>query len=237
MPGIEKAGVLRVAGEDNLFSHYTDEQGKHGFEYELIKAYADNQKLKLIYTIKTNLNDGLEMLLNDQCDVMIGPIPITLELKKEVDFTDYFLESHLVLIQRKNSKIRPTQVVRNMIGLGGKKIHTTNNKAQITRLHHLSSEISDTINIRILEHSSNERLISLVASGLINYAVCDYNIAKSFLERYPNIDIETPVGFNQYQGWAIKPGKELLLTSLNEFIANYKKSAEFAELKAKYGIH
>jgi hypothetical protein len=46
--------------------------------------------------------------------------------------------------------------------------------------------------------------------------------------------VETPVGFNQMQAWAVKPGRKALLDSLNVFIVDYKKSPDFSRLLNTY---
>jgi membrane-bound lytic murein transglycosylase F len=235
-PLIVRSGALRVCGEDDLFSHYVDEKGEHGFQYEMIQTFAQRHNLKLQFIVENSLDKRLEMLRNERCDLLVGPLPITSDFQKEVLFTQPYMESRMVLVQRKNSKLQPGEVVRNMIDFGGKHIYSNGNKAQTDRLHHLASEISDTIHIRRIRNASNERLISLVASGLIDYAVCDMYVAKSFQKRYTSIDVETPIGFNQFQAWAVKPDRVILLDSLNAFIQDFCNSYEFEILKSNYQI-
>jgi membrane-bound lytic murein transglycosylase MltF len=234
--GIKKDGVLRICGEEDLFSFYSDEEGTHGFHYELVQAFAKKHGLQVIYTSKNNLEDRIKSLQNDECDLLVGPLPITSDLGNILVFTEPLYVSQFVLIQRKNTKIIPHKMVRNLINFGDKDIYTTHNRAIESRLHHLSAEISDTIRIRNWNNADNERLIALVASGLIDYGACDMYVAQSYLKRYPSIDCETAISFNHFEAWAIKPGKTELLDSLNAFISSYKNGLEYAELKSKYNI-
>jgi membrane-bound lytic murein transglycosylase MltF len=233
-PMIQKTGILRVCGEEDLFSFYSDENGTHGFHYETAKAFADRHHLKLVYKSEASLNKRLKMLKDEKCDILTGPLPVTGSLKEKVAFTQTILESKLVLIQRRDAKNRPNELVRNIVNFGGKRIHTCDNPAYIERLHHLAAEISDTIHIQKMSSADNEKLIALVASGLIDYAVCDKHVAKAYRERYPSVDVNTPIGFNQLQAWAVKPGRNILLDSLNSFIQEYQKSPEFTRLLEKY---
>lgn len=234
--GIKKTGVLRICGEEDLFSYYSDDAGMHGFHYELVQAFAKKHGLKVIYKSKNNLEDRIKSLQDDECDLLIGPLPVTADLRKVLYFTEKLYESRFVLIQRKNTTIIPHKIVRNLIYFGGKDIYTTQNRAIESRLHHLSAEISDTIRIRNWHNADSERIISLVASGLIDYGACDWYVAQSYLKRYPSIDCETTIGFNHFEAWGVKPGKTELLDSLNAFINTYTQGVEYEQLLNNYNI-
>lgn len=233
-PKIEKEGILRACGEEDLFSYQQQRDSASGFYYEMAKAFANRHHLKLIYLSESSLSKRLKMLEDNQCDLLTGPLPVISSLRKQVDYTKNILESKLVLIQRKSDKSRPEDMVRNQIDFSGKRIYICENRAYMERLYHLAAEICDTIQIRTLVGYNSERMIAQVAAGLIDYAVCDKQVAKAYRKIYPAIDVETPVGFNQMQAWAVKPGKKALLDSLNVFITEYKKSPEFTRLIQKY---
>ncbi len=233
-PKIKKDGILRVCGEEDLFSFYQYNDSSFGFYYEMAKAFADFHHLQLIYVGEASLKMRLKMLEDNQCDILAGPLSVVSDLRKQVDFTKSILESKLVLIQRKSNKQNPNDVVRNQIDFSGKQIYICENRVYMQRILHLAAEISDTIYIRTLVGYNSERMIAQVAAGLIDYAVCDKQVAKAYLDKYPNIDVETPVGFNQMQAWAVKPGRKALLDSINVFITEYKKSPAFSRLLQKY---
>ncbi len=233
-PRIQKEGVLKVCGEKDLFSFYQQRDSTFGFYYEMMKAFADKHHLKLVYMAESSLGKRLSMLEDNQCDVLSGPLPVITDLRRQVSFTKSILESKLVLIQRKNSNGNVGEVVRNQVDFRGKIIHICDNQAYMQRLNHLAAEISDTIYVRTMMGFDSERMIAQVAAGLIDYAVCDKQVAKAYRSKYSAIDVETPVGFNQMQAWAVKPGSKALLDSLDVFIAEYKKSPEFSRLIQKY---
>ena len=233
-PKIKKEGLIRVCGEADLFSFYQHQDSTFGFYFEMAKAFADRHHIKLTYIGESSLSNRLKMLENNQCDLLTGPLAVVLDLRKDVDFTKSILESKLVLIQRRSGKNSPINLVRNQVDFRGKQIYICDNQSYMQRLQHLAAEIGDTIYIRTLLGYNSERMIAQVAAGLIDYAVCDKQVAKSFRAKYSNIDVETPVGFNQMQAWAVKPGRKALLDSLNVFITDYKKSPEFSRLIQKY---
>lgn len=233
---IKRKGVLRVCIEENPFNCYLDETGRHGFHYELVKDFANRHNLTLELIFENDLHHMLHCIQKNECDLIVGQLPITSDLKKKVQFTLPLIESRMMLLQRKNTKIRPNSIVRNMMDFGGKNIYTNDHLGQINRLHHLASEIGDTIHIRKIKNASNERLIALVAAGLIDYAVCDLYISQAYRKNYPSVDAKTPIGFHQLQAWATALNKSSLLDSLNVYLDSRLKSPGFNELKRRYQI-
>jgi membrane-bound lytic murein transglycosylase MltF len=200
----------------------------------MMKAFADRHHLELIYTSQINMEKRIEHLIAGRYDVLSGPMPIIRTWRNRIDYTIPIIESKWVLVQRSSHHGRALSLIRQQVNLSGKNLFVGENQAVINRIHHLETEISDTIYIRQAPGSNSERLIAIVSEGLANFSVCDKQVAKSYLNQYPNIDIKTPIGFNQLQAWAVKPGNKALLDSLNVFIADYKKSPAFTRLLEKY---
>ncbi|MCE5174281.1 MAG: transporter substrate-binding domain-containing protein [Bacteroidales bacterium] len=234
MPRIIKRGVIRVCGEEDLFSFYTDRYGPHGFHYELAKAFADRHHLDLEYISKADFEDRLELLHAGKCDILAGPLPMIKELQGQVAYTEPLLESCLVLIQRDKAHNDAKKPVRDPVLLGRKKIFFTAHSPNIIRTHHLSIEICDSIYIRYIPGFNTEDNIKAVSNKFVNFFVCDKMVARSYLKKYPGIDIQTRIGFTQIQVWAVRPEKNSLLDSLNIFISEYRKSPAFARLLKKY---
>jgi membrane-bound lytic murein transglycosylase MltF len=231
---IQKRGVLRICGEEDHFSFYTEKDSLRGFYYEIAKAFADKHHLNLVYISENSLKKRLELLDAGACDIVSGPLPVVSDLTEQVSYSLPIIESKLVLIQRRSEQNKNIQPIRNQVDLRGKHIAVGESSPSIERLHHLEAEISDTIYIRELVGYNSEKMIAMVAAGLEDFAVCDKQVAKAYLKRYPSIDIETSVGFNQLQAWGVKPGKKMLLDSLNLFLSDYKKSPAFTRLLQKY---
>ena len=57
--------------------------------------------------------------------------------------------------------------------------------------------------IKEIEKYGPEQLISLVAHGDIDYAVCDESIARAVADSLSQIDISTAISFTQFYSWAV----------------------------------
>lgn len=234
MPKIIKRGVIKVCGEEDLFSFYTDKKGFHGFHYELAKAFSDRYNLELVYICETDFNNRINLLKSGKCDILSGPLPIISELRNTIAYTEPLYESKLMLVQRNKDHNKDKKPIRDQILLRGKRIAVTEHSPNILRIRNLANEISDSIHISEYVGYKSEDLIEAVAYGVLNFAACDKFVARSYLKKYPAIDVQTNIGFTQFQAWAVRPEKKALLDSLNRFISEYKKSPAFARLLEKY---
>jgi membrane-bound lytic murein transglycosylase F len=102
------------------------------------------------------------------------------------------------------------------------------------QLYLTAKEIGDSINIIEVPYDP-EKLIQHVASGEIEYTVCDENLALVNSTYYPDIDVSTPVSLSQSISWGIRKNNSVaLLAELNRWITIYKKTESYTQLYAKY---
>ena len=108
-------------------------------------------------------------------------------------------------------------LIRNQIDLGGKTIYVQKKSAFASRIKNLSEEIGENINIIEIDSLEVEEIISLVASGDIQYTVCDENVALVNKTYYNNIDVSTAISFPQNLAWAVKKDSDSLLLTVNKW--------------------
>lgn len=226
---IQERGVLRVCGEYDPFGFFTDDNGQHGFHYEIALDFAEKYDLELKYLYEANFSTRLKLLQTGKYDIITGPLPVITELKPVLAYTEPLYTSRLMLIQLK--KDNP---IRNQVELAKKTVIVPLHSPNLSRLHHLATEISDSIHIREIRVFNSEELITLVSEGKADFSVMDERVAKACQHSFNTIDCKTPLGFNQFQAWAVRKNSVALLDSLNQFIISYKKSPAYTRLLRKY---
>ena len=118
--------------------------------------------------------------------------------------------------------------------LAQKTLHVIKGSPSILRIQNLGNEIGDTIYIKEIEKYGSEQLISLVAHGDIDYAVCDESIARAAADSLPQIDINTAISFTQFYSWAVSKQSPVLLDSLNAWLDRFQKEEEYQKIYKKY---
>ena len=190
---IIREGVLRVATEYNSISFYVDGDTVAGFNYELIQAFGRDKGLRVDISPYMSFEDRLRGLSEDRYDVIAYGILATSKLKDSLLLTSPIVLNKQVLVQRKATVENDSLYIRSQLDLAQKTLHVIKGSPSILRIQNLGNEIGDTIYIKEIEKYGPEQLISLVAHGDIDYAVCDESIAQAAADSLPQIDINTAI--------------------------------------------
>ena len=228
---IAKEGILRVATEYNSISFYVDGDTISGFHYELIQAFARDKRLKAEITPVMSFEERLKGLSEGRYDVIAYGILATSKLK---DSLLLIVLNKQVLVQRKENGENDSLYIRNQLDLARRTLHVVKGSPSILRIQNLGNEIGDTIYIKEIEKYGPEQLISLVAHGDIDYAVCDESIARAVADSLSQIDINTAISFTQFYSWAVSKQSPVLLDSLNTWLDKFQKEEEYQKIYKKY---
>lgn len=225
--GYINAGILR-----SPISYHAEGDSIYGFDYELLQMLSRHSGLKIVTHTETSFTHSLKMLDNHTYDIMACQIPATNENKQEHIFTRPISLGKQVLVQRTDSSNQVT--IRNQIALGGCTLHITHNAPTRLRIENLSHEIGDTIYICDKHNYGTDSLITLVANGEIDYAVCDESSAIVYARPYNNIDYNTDISFTQLRSWMLHPKSVVLNDSINKWLAEIQKTEEYRLLYTRY---
>lgn len=232
-----------VATTDYNSTNYFVYRGEPmGYQYELLKAFADYLDVKLEIKIINDLNRSFSCLESNKCDLLAIGLTVTKDRNDLVDFSNPMSQTRQMLIQRKPENWRQMatmdqierKLIRDPINLAGKTIHIQKETSFMNRLTNLSNEIG--ADIHIIEHAdaSVEELIELVKSGEIDYTICDEHIALVNQKYYPDIDVKTPISFSQNIAWAVKKGSNALLDTINIWMDEFIDTRTSAYMYNKY---
>ena len=230
---IKASGVLRVAVEYNKLNFYVDSTGLAGFNYEIVKAFARDMKLRVDIRPVMSETERLEALRKDTIDLLACNLPSTIQMKDSLLLSSPIMLNKQVLIQRKRG-IGKAPYIKSQLDLARKTINVPQNSPAILRIQNLSNEIGDTIYIKEIKQYSSEQLMYMVEHGDIDYAVCDENIAKQYAPHLPHIDMQMAISFTQFYSWGMSKHSPQLLRQFNGWIEQFKKTAEYKHICRKY---
>jgi len=234
LPGILKSGRLSVLTDSSSIGFSIKDGTVSGFQYEIVKAFADSLGLELVISEKNDIKDCMDGLNNGDYDIIANFIPVTTELKSNVLFTTPFFISREVLIQRLSTTTSPTKLIKRHDELANDTIYIPVNSPFKMRLIHLSNEIAEPIHIIEIKNKSSEQMVRMVAKGKIKFTICDEQFARKLKLKYPNIDVSLPISFAQNQSWAVHPDSPKLLESLNDFLDDFIGSSAYWNIYRKY---
>ena len=232
---IIQSGVLRAVTEYNSLSFYAlDEDSVAGFHYELLNAFAKDKGLSLEIKPIMSLVERWEEVKSGKYDILANDVLRTQTEGDSILFTHPILLSKQVLVQRKPKSSKDSLYIKSHLDLAHKTLHIVKGSPYKQRIENLSNEIGDTIYIEEIDKYGIEQLLALVAHGDIDYAVCDEGIAIASMKDFPQLDIDTPISFTQFNSWGVNKQSIVLLDTLNVWLDHYTKTKAFKKLRKKY---
>lgn len=232
LPTITESGRLAVLTDSSSLGFSVKGDSVFGFQYEIIKAFADTLGLELVISEESDLADCMKDLEDGDYDIIASLIPQTSQWKDVVFFTEPLFTTRQMLVQRIDST--QSKLINKQYELGNETIYIPVNSPNKMRLEHLSDEIANPIHVKEIKDKSMEQLVKKVADGSIKYTLCDESSAERLKLQFPNIDASLPIGFAQSQGWAVHKNSPLLLAELNDFLHNFIGSEAYWKIYRKY---
>lgn len=231
---IQLRGKLIVSIDYNSTNYFVYKGRVMGFQYELLKALAEELNVKLEVHVENDLETAFSSLENGDVDLIGMNLAPTKKRQKRFNFTRPHSQSKQVLIQRKGAESEPSLVIRKKEELGGKLIHVQRASAYVERLEDLSKEIGHSIIIEKVDRIEVEELIEKVSMGEIDYTIADQNIAIVNENYYQNIDVDTEISTLQDMAWVLRKGSNELTKTINLWLKNFDKTARYNQIYQKY---
>lgn len=238
LPGIYKRGSLVVLAENSSTSFFIYKGKKMGFEYEILKEFAEDLGVALEVKIVNDLDEINDILNRGEGDLVACNYTVTRERRSEINFSVPFLQTNQVLVQRKSTpetKDQKVTFITDPIQLAKKKVVVWEKSSYYTRLLHLEDEIGDTIFIRPTQAQEGvEELIEQVSDGLIDYTIAERNVAEINERFYDNLDVSLPISFKQNIAFGLNKKSPILQKRLNIWLTKFMKRESFSYIKRKY---
>ncbi len=234
LPSIMKSGRLSVLLDSSETGFSVKGDSVFGFQYEIVKAFADSLGLELVITEQSDLKSCMEDIESGDYDIIASFVPVTTEWKNKVLFTIPFFNSRQVLVQRLSPDSLHKPLIKSHVDLANDTIYLPSHSPYRMRIRHLSDEIAEPIHVVEVKNVTAEQLVRFVARGKMKYTICDEQLAKKLQTIYPDIDISLQIGFEQQQAWVVHSKSPLLLERLNSFLSDYVGSTAYWELYQKY---
>jgi membrane-bound lytic murein transglycosylase F len=235
-------GLLKVIIENSSTSYFIYKGQPMGYDYELLRRYARSIGVRLQFIISQDLEESFRKLNSGEGDILAYNLTVTKERKERIAFTHYHNLVRLVLIQRKpenwyQMKLHEIedQLLTNPVDLIGKEVVVRKGSSYISRLENLSDEIGgDIVLVPAFAEQTTENLIHEVATGKIQYTVAEENVALLNATYFPILDVSTAISLPQQIAWGLRKNASQLQTSLNLWIDDMRKTADYNVIYNRY---
>lgn len=229
LKGIRKRRVLRVLLRNNAASYFLYKGELHGFEYELAKAFAEANKLRLEVIVPDTHAQLLEWLREGKGDVAAGFLEPSDELRaRGVAFSRpyHFAPRHLV--------IRADDELDCVAGLQGRTVTVRKSSPYWQDLLALQENGGLFQLEPAPEDMETEELIERVAAGEIDATVADGHLLDIELARGLPVKSGFKLSGDREHAVAVRAENDKLLAALNRFIKDQYKGVVYNILYKKY---
>lgn len=233
LPQLKAEGEITAVTLYSSTSYFQYKMQPMGYEYDLIKDFAQSQGLKLNIKVAENPTRLVEMLEAGEADVVAYPIPFNNKLKDEVIYCGREDISSQVLVQRAN---KGDTILTDVTQLIGKEVFVKPNTKYHERLKNLDVELGGGIRIEDIgkDTVTTEDLIEMVSLGQIPYTVSDDNTARLNKTYYWNINADLKVSFPQRSSWVVRKSSPELAAAINEWASDKTGKHVFKAATKRY---
>lgn len=225
--------TIAVAIEMSPLTYTMHNDTAEGFDYNMLRDIAAKHHVTMDFYPVASLDDAFQGLYDGEYDMLVGSLPSTNALKEYFPLTEPIYLDKQVLVQRADSAGGRGKVM-SQEQLIGDTVWVAEGSPYKTRLRNMIRELGDTIVVVSEPGYSSEHLAIRTALGEVKQAVVNEAVARRIAERYPHLDISTPISFNQFQVWAVAPGDSVLLDSLNVWVNEFKDTPQYRALVDRY---
>ena len=228
---IKERGSLRVLIRNNATCFYEGPQGLTGFEYELVKAFADHLGVKVTCVVTHSFNEMIPTLLRGEADLIAAGFTITEKRMQKVAFGPPYMEVQQQVVGRRGGP-----APRDVADLIGQPLWINAGTSYEERLKELKPQYPELSWLPVSGYETEE-ILEMVWRGIIPLTIADSNIVAVNRRYYPQLRIHFAIQEGEQLAWAVHPQYQRLLAAIEEWFALSSTSALLQRLKQHYYGH
>ncbi|MYC70385.1 MAG: transporter substrate-binding domain-containing protein [Gemmatimonadetes bacterium] len=228
LPDLKERRRLRMITRNNAMTYFIHRGRQVGFEYELIKEFADRHGLRLDIVIPDSHADLLPYLNEGKGDIVAAAMTITEERRAQAAFALLYNEvDELVVVRAEEDSISSLE------DLAGRTVHVRQSSSFYTTLIALADSIEGLQVAPLPDDLETEDILAGVEEGRYDITLCDSNL----------LDVELAYGRQlkaafsikpTVLGWAVREDNPALLAALNRYVQEEKGGLFFNMMKKRY---
>ena len=231
LEAIEAKGELVFVTRNNFACFYESAYGYTGFEYELVKAFADHLGVRLRTVIMDDEADMIEALLMGKADIVAAGLPFGQAAARLVALGPSYLEVNEQVVGRRGGP-----KVTNEQELSEIPIWLNNTSAGLEQLRRLKEQYKD-LSWQTLSEYSSEEMLHMVWNGSLPLTVVESNILKLNRRFYPELVVHLDIGEAQQLRWAINPQSRHLQRAVAQWFSKANTGERITGLVSHYYSH
>lgn len=229
---VQQLGKLIVATRNGPTVYYEGQDGPTGYEYELVKGFADHLNVDLELRVPSLFSQIVPAVYNQEIHLAAAGLTVTEERKQLVHFGPATQEiTATVIYQRGHRKPRS---VEDLIDSEFEVVGDSSHSERLRQLQQLHPDLQWVENY---EDDASE-LTYRVATGELQYSVADSNLIAINRRYYPLLGTAFEISPPENLAWAFHKSSDLsLVNAAEDYFEQIRNSGELQRLKEKHFGH
>jgi membrane-bound lytic murein transglycosylase F len=213
--------------------YYIGPQGPLGFEYDLLKAYADYIGVELNLIVVHTVEQALAKSKEHVGDLTAAGLSITEQRKEQFMFGPqyYTVQEQLVCNRKMRNDGTFPKDIEDLVDL---KIVVGEGTSYVQTLKDLQNEELKELKFETTDKYSTQQLLKMAWKREIDCSVADSNIFSINQRYYPELSRAMVLSDRKALAWILRPGDTSVKKSLYEWLNIYERSGKMAELRDRY---
>jgi membrane-bound lytic murein transglycosylase F len=229
---IKESKSLHVVLLNAPSTYYIGNEGPQGFEYDLLKAYANHLGVAMKITPAHTVKEALSFSKDPQYHIISASLAKTPAREKKYFFgPSYFEVQEQVVCYR--GMLGSRKFPRDIEDLSGLKIMIGEDTSYSETLQKLKEDGFD-INYSTTSEYSTEELLEMVANHTIDCTVADSNIYALNLKFFPEISLAFSISGREQLAWILPKGAKELAADMYAWLNEFNQEGKMTQLKDHY---
>ncbi|MCK5336063.1 MAG: transporter substrate-binding domain-containing protein, partial [Gammaproteobacteria bacterium] len=227
---IRKRKTLRVITRNNAASYFLWRGELLGFEYEFVKAFAKEHKLRLEIISAPSHEAQIPMLLEGKGDIIASFLTITDKRKERgIVFSRPHHKASEIIVSRADDK-----TIDSVDDLKGRSVVVRKSSAYWETLQALQNTGLEFNLVAAPENMETEEIIAQVADGKFDLTLADNHLLDIELTWRDDIRAALVLGEVRNNAWAMRDNNPKLTKAVNQFIKKQYRSLFYNVTYNKY---
>tara|TARA_R110000850_G_scaffold156_9_gene1210 strand:+ start:5686 stop:7152 length:1467 start_codon:yes stop_codon:yes gene_type:complete len=227
---VKAIGVLRVATTNSPSTYYEGPAGPTGFQYELVKGFAENLGVELELITESSTSRTLNAVRRGRAHLSVGAVVITPGRTKRWRFSRPVMSVVPQLVYRRGNR-RP-----NSAGELRGKLVVPAGSASVEYLQGLKKTWPD-LEWTESEDLDTEALLVQVSEGVIDYTISPSDVLSINKRYYPMLRSAFDLAAAQDVAWAFPMSTDRSLFVRGQHYLSSLSESDLAQLRDRYFGH
>lgn len=224
-----QTGELHVLSSNGPTTFYEGSDGLTGFEYSLVKGFADSLGVKLVIEEESDTNEMLNDVARQQFHLAAAGLTALENRANQVTFSTPFMQITQQLIY--NSRLKQPTSVKD---LQDKEVLVVSSASHSERFKALQAQFPE-LQWRAVINAEMIDLLEMINKGEADYAVIDSSAYDLNRYSYPKAQLAFDVSDPQPLAWAFPTSRDTsLFDAAQKYLGNIKADGTLAKVTEEF---